>query len=69
MATTSLSAGLALPDLGGPFRGSAAVQAGLVPRGLLRGPNHRRLFPDVYAPAALEVDLALVAAGRSELAA
>ncbi len=47
------------PDLGGPFRGSAAVGAGLLTRGLLRGARFRRLLPDVYAPAALEVDLAL----------
>jgi hypothetical protein len=43
------------PDLSGPFRGSAAVAAGLLTRGLLRGSCYRRLFPDVYAPAALEV--------------
>jgi len=42
-----------------PFRGSAAVAAGLVTRGRLRGPHFRRLFPDVYVAAAVEVDLAL----------
>ena len=46
-------------DLAGPFRGSTAVATGLLTRGLLRGPAYRRLFPDVYAPAALDVDLAL----------
>lgn len=45
------------PD--GPFRGSAAVAAGLLTRGVLRGPRFRRLFPDVYAPAHLENDLLL----------
>lgn len=42
-----------------PFRGSAAVAAGLVTRGRLRGPHFRRLFPDVYVAAEVEVDLAL----------
>ena len=45
------------PD--GPFRGSAAVTAGLLTRGVLRGPRFQRLFPDVYAPAHLENDLLL----------
>jgi very-short-patch-repair endonuclease len=49
----------AIPDLTEPFRGSTAVAAGLLTRGVLRGPRFRRLFPDVYAPAGLEVDLAL----------
>lgn len=34
----------------GPFRGSAAVAAGLVTRNHLRGPRFRRLFPDIYVP-------------------
>ena len=42
-----------------PFRGSAAVAAGLVTRGRLRGPRFQRLFPDVYVAAEVEVDLAL----------
>lgn len=42
-----------------PFRGSAAVAAGLVTPGVLRGPRFRRLFPDVYVGAGVEVDLAL----------
>ncbi len=46
-------------DLSGPFRGSAAVGAGLLTPGSLRGPRYRRLFPDVYAPARAEADLAL----------
>ena len=46
-------------DISGPFRGSAAVAAGALSRGRLAGPRFRRLFPDVYAPAALPVDLAL----------
>jgi len=47
------------PDVSGPFRGSSAVASGLLTRGVLRGHRYRRLFPDVYVPAALEVDLAL----------
>lgn len=49
------------PLLTGPFRGSRAIAAGLVTRGVLRGPRFRRLFPDVYAPAHLDVDLSLLA--------
>lgn len=45
--------------LEGPFRGSAAVAAGLVTRDRLYGPRFQRLFPDVYAPAAAEPDLLL----------
>ena len=41
-----------------PFRGSAAVAAGLLTPGVLRGPRFTRLFPDVYVGAAVEVDLA-----------
>jgi len=48
-----------LTDLAGPFRGSTAIASGLLTRGQLRGPRFQRLFPDVYAPAALEADLAL----------
>jgi very-short-patch-repair endonuclease len=46
-------------DLAGPFRGSTAIASGVLTRGQLRGPRFRRLFPDIYAPAALEADLAL----------
>jgi len=42
-----------------PFRGSAAVAAGLVTPNVLRGPRFRRVFPDVYVAAACEPDLAL----------
>ena len=42
-----------------PFRGSQAVATGLVTPGALRGPRFRRLFPDVYVGAGVEVDLAL----------
>jgi very-short-patch-repair endonuclease len=45
-------------DISGAFRGSAAVAAGALSRGELAGPRFRRLFPDVYAPAELAVDLA-----------
>lgn len=57
------------PDLDGPFRGSTAVRAGLLTRGVLRGPRYRRVFPDVYAPAELEVDLALRARAAGVLVA
>jgi hypothetical protein len=42
-----------------PFRGSIAVDAGLLTRGRLRGPAFRRLFADVYVCADVPVDLAL----------
>ncbi len=45
--------------LDGPFLGSEAVALGLVSRNQLAGPRFRRLFPDVYAPAALTCDLRL----------
>src|SRR5688500_14399514 len=54
-------------DLTRPFRGSAAVAAGLMTPGRLRGPRFQRLFPDVYAPADLEADLALRSAGAAVL--
>jgi len=43
--------------LDGPFRGSEAVACGIVTWNHLRGPHYRRIFPDVYAPTALAVDL------------
>lgn len=55
----------------GPFRGSAAIAAGQLTRGALRGARFHRLFPDVYVAADVEADLAirsraayLFAAGR-----
>jgi very-short-patch-repair endonuclease len=56
-------------DLTGPFRGSAAVAAGLLTPGVLRGPRYRRLFPDVHASAALTPDLALRARAAGVLVA
>jgi hypothetical protein len=56
-------------DLTRPFRGSAAVAAGSLTPGVLRGPRYRRLFPDVYAPACLDVDLALRARAAGVLLA
>ena len=41
---------------GMPFRGSVAVAAGAVSRGVLRGPRFLRLFPDVYVAADVPVD-------------
>lgn len=46
-------------DLTGPFRGTAAVRAGLVTPAVLRGPRFRRLYPDIYVPADREPTLAL----------
>lgn len=42
-----------------PFRGTAAVACGLLTPGRLRGPRFRRLFPDIYVCASVEVTLAL----------
>lgn len=42
----------------GPFRGSVALASGLVSYRRLRGPRYRRVFPDVYIPAELELDFA-----------
>lgn len=39
----------------GVFCGSAAVAAGVVSRGQLRGPQAKRLFRDVYVPARTRV--------------
>lgn len=47
-------------DLTGAFRGSAAVVAGALTRGVLAGSRYRKLYPDIYAPTALPVDLALL---------
>lgn len=50
------------------FRGSVAVAAGLTTWGRLRGPSFRRLFPDVYCPAADEPpDLRLRSLGAYRL--
>ena len=46
-----------------------AVATGLLTRGQLRSPRFRRLFPDVYAPADLELDLALRARAAGLLVA
>lgn len=46
-----------------PFRGSAAIAAGVVSRGQLRGPRFHRLFQDVYVSSAVEPTLALRARG------
>jgi Protein of unknown function (DUF559) len=52
-----------------PFRGSTAVAAGLVTPAVLRGPRYQRLFPDVYAPSVLDIDLALRARAAGVLVA
>ncbi|GEL23505.1 hypothetical protein PSU4_24590 [Pseudonocardia sulfidoxydans NBRC 16205] len=40
-----------------PFRGSDAVHAGLLSKNHLLGPRFVRVFPDVYVPAGLPLDL------------
>jgi very-short-patch-repair endonuclease len=67
MSTDPLEPGLC--DLSGPFRGSSAVAAGLVTPKMLRGHRFQRLFPDVYAPAELDRDLALRARAAGVLVA
>jgi hypothetical protein len=52
-----------------PFRGSAAIEAGVLTRGQLRGPGFRRLFDDVYVSASVPVDLALRSRGAHLLVA
>jgi hypothetical protein len=44
------------------FRGAAALRAGLVTPGELRGPRFRRLFPDVYSRVGVEVPEAQIRA-------
>lgn len=45
--------------LGGPFRGTDALVCGRLTRRQLFGLRFRRLFPDVYAPVGLQLDLAV----------
>jgi hypothetical protein len=52
-----------------PFRGSAAIEAGVLTRGQLRGPGLRRLFHDVSVSASVPVDLALRSRGAHLLVA
>lgn len=56
-------------DLTRPFRGSAAVAAGVVTRKQLRGSRFHRLFADVYVSSSVTVDLALRSRGAYLLAA
>jgi very-short-patch-repair endonuclease len=56
-------------DLTGPFRGSSALGLGLLTLGVLRSRKFQRLFPDVYAPAELDPDLALRARAAGVLVA
>lgn len=42
----------------GPFRGTDAVQRGLVTKRILRGARYRRLFRDIYLDARVPADLA-----------
>jgi len=45
------------------------VAAGFITPAMLRGPRYQRIFPDVYAPAALEADLAVRARAAGVLVA
>jgi hypothetical protein len=56
-------------DLTAPFRGSTAIAEGLLTPGVLRGRRYQRLFPDVFASALLEADLALRARAAGVLVA
>lgn len=49
------------------FRGSAAVEAGLLTRGDLRGSRYRRVHPDVYVRAAAEFGPELAALAAAAL--
>jgi hypothetical protein len=44
--------------VGAVFRGSEAIRDGALTWGRLRGPAYQRVFPDVYAPAEVSLDLA-----------
>lgn len=50
-----------------PFCGSRAVAAGVVTAKELRGPRFRRLYPDVYVAASVEVDLQVRSRAAYEL--
>lgn len=52
-------------DLPRVFRGSAAVRAGVLTRGQLRGPGVRRLFSDVYTPMSIRDTHELRCAGAA----
>jgi hypothetical protein len=45
--------------LSGPFRGDEALERGLLTRNKLYGPRFRRLFPGIFVPSDLVVDLAV----------
>ena len=51
-----------------PFKGSRAVQRGLVTERVLRGPRYRRLFPDIYLLAGAPTDLVARSRAASLLA-
>ena len=50
-----------------PFRGSWAVQRGLLTERVLRGHRYRRLFPDIYLLASAPADLAARSQGATLL--
>lgn len=52
---------------GVPFRGSAAIAAGLVTRGVLYGPGYERVLPDVHVTAGTEVDLTVLSRAAAVL--
>lgn len=47
-----------MAELRGPFRGSEAIRAALVTRGILRGPRFQQLGVDVFAAAGVPSNLA-----------
>lgn len=62
-------------ELSAPFRGSLAVDSGVLTKGQLRGPGFRRLLPDIYLPRDVAPTLAvrsraahLLVAGHGALA-
>lgn len=56
-------------DFNEPFRGSAAMAAGLATRGQLRGARFRRLFPDIYLSRDIPPTLAVRSRGAQLLVA
>jgi Protein of unknown function (DUF559) len=56
-------------DLSFPFRGSAALQRGLLTRAALYGPGFRRLYPDVYVSVSTSIDFTVQSLAAHELVA
>jgi hypothetical protein len=54
---------------GRPFRGSSALAAGALTRGVLYGPGYRRLYPDIHVAATSDLDLEIWSRAAHELVA